>query len=185
MLRSAPYTPNFESEHRMSAPESGPNTTNPSIAAERDLDAAMDMASASVLIVDDHEQNRELLQAYLEEIGCDTRLAADGIEALALIEEQQPDLILLDVMMPRMSGFQLCSKIKSNPETRDISIVMVTALSEVGDVERAVECGADDFLTKPVNKLELVTRVRSLLRVRLLKRELEKTLRQMKDMGRN
>lgn len=167
----------------MSDPESGSETVKTPAAVERDLDAAMDMASAIVLIVDDHEQNRELLQAYLEEIGCQTMLAADGIEALSIIEERQPDLILLDVMMPRMSGFQLCTKIKSSPDTRDISIVMVTALSEVGDVERAVECGADDFLTKPVNKLELVTRVRSLLRVRLLKRELEKTLRQMKDMG--
>ncbi|MCB9843377.1 MAG: response regulator [Phycisphaeraceae bacterium] len=169
----------------MSAPDSGSTQQPLSPAAERDLDAAMDLGSASVLIVDDHEQNRELLQAYLEEIGCQTRLAADGIEALSSIEEHQPDLILLDVMMPRMSGFQLCTKLKTSPDTRDISIVMVTALSEVGDVERAVECGADDFLTKPVNKLELVTRVRSLLRVRLLKRELEKTLRQMKDMGRN
>lgn len=147
---------------------------------ESDLDDQMDVGSASILVVDDHEQNRELLQAYLEDIGCDVRTAADGIEALAQIESDQPDLVILDVMMPRMSGFQLCEKLKGDPGTRDIPIVMVTALSEVGDVERAVESGADDFLTKPVYKLELVTRAKSLLRVRLLKRQLEDTLAQMR-----
>jgi two-component system alkaline phosphatase synthesis response regulator PhoP len=147
---------------------------------ESDLDDQMDVGSASILVVDDHEQNRELLQAYLEDIGCSVRTAADGIEALAQIESDQPDLVILDVMMPRMSGFQLCEKLKGDPATRDIPIVMVTALSEVGDVERAVESGADDFLTKPVYKLELVTRAKSLLRVRLLKRQLEDTLAQMR-----
>jgi len=79
-------------------------------------------------------------------------------------------------MMPRMSGFEVCQKIKSSPRTRDIIVIMVTALHEVGDFERAVECGTDDFLTKPVNKLELLTRVKSLLRVRLLKRKLDQLL---------
>jgi two-component system cell cycle response regulator len=79
-----------------------------------------------------------------------------------------------------MSGFQVCSKLKKDPATRDIPIVMVTALNEVADVERAVECGADDFVTKPVNKLELVTRVRSLLRVALLQRRLRKTIAELR-----
>ena len=78
--------------------------------------------------------------------------------------------------MPRMSGFEVCRKLKSDPQTRDIPIIMVTALSELGDIERGVECGTDDFISKPVNRLELVTRVRSLLRVKNLKNELDRAL---------
>lgn len=148
-----------------------------------DEQVEQDVASANILVVDDHEQNLELLQAYLEEIGCRVRTATDGVKAITAIDAEQPDLILLDVMMPRMSGFQVCEKIKSDPSTRDIPIVMVTALNEIGDVERAVECGADDFLTKPVHKLELVTRVKSLLRVRLLKKQLEATLDKIRTLS--
>ena len=79
----------------------------------------------------------------------------------------------LAVMMPRMSGFEVCQKIKSDPATRDIAVIMVTALNEVPDYERAVESGTDDFLSKPVNKIELLTRVKSLLRVRLLRKRLD------------
>jgi len=146
------------------------------------LESELDLRTASILVVDDNEPNLELLQAYLEDIGCDIRAARDGVEAAAMIEQDPPDLVLLDVMMPRMSGFQLCTKIKQDPATREIPVVMVTALNEVGDVERAVECGADDFLTKPVHKLELVTRVKSLLRVRLLRRQLDETLSEMKRL---
>ena len=135
-----------------------------------------DLADASILLVDDNRQNLELMQAYLEGLPCHLTTAKDGIEAVALIEESMPDLILLDVMMPRMSGFEVCQKIKSSPTTRDIIVIMVTALNEVGDFERAVESGTDDFLTKPVNKLELLTRVKSLLRVSLLKRKLDRVL---------
>lgn len=135
-----------------------------------------DLSDSTVLIVDDNQQNRELLQAYLEVLPCRIITAGDGLEALAMIEQQAPDLILLDVMMPRMSGFEVCQKLKTDPQTRAIPIIMVTALNELGDIERGVESGTDDFLTKPVNKLELVTRVKSLLRVRHLKRELDRTL---------
>ncbi len=135
-----------------------------------------------MLVVDDNEQNLELMQAYLEDLGCPVLTARDGVEAVRMVEEHQPDIVLLDVMMPRMSGFQACKKIKSDPTTRDIPIVMVTALNEVGDIERAVESGADDFLTKPVNRLELLTRVRSLMRVRQLRRQLDRTLDEMRRL---
>lgn len=136
----------------------------------------------SILVVDDNEQNLELMEAYLEELGSRIRTARDGLETLQAVETEAPDMILLDVMMPRMSGFQACAKIKGSAKTRDIPILMITALNEVGDVEKAVESGADDFLTKPVNKLELLTRVRSLLRVRSLKKQLDKTMDQMRRL---
>ena len=141
------------------------------------------IAGASVLLVDDHEQNLELLQAYLEELGCSIAMARDGMEAVEAIEKNPPDLVLLDVMMPKLSGYQVCEKIKSDPDTRDIPVIMVTALGEISDVERAVDVGADDFLTKPVHQLELVTRVKSLLRVRLLKQQLAEALRKVEELG--
>ena len=133
----------------------------------------VDIRGSKVLVVDDNPQNTELVSAYLETLPVEVATAVDGVEAMEQAERFRPDLVLLDVMMPRMSGFEVCQKIKQNPDLRDTVVIMVTALHEVGDFERAVECGCDDFLTKPVNKLELVTRVRSLLRVRVLKRMLE------------
>lgn len=130
----------------------------------------IDLSDATILLVDDNLQNLELMQAYLEGMPCRIETATDGVEAAEQIEKHCPDLVLLDVMMPRMSGFELCQKIKSSPRTRDVVVIMVTALHEVGDFERAVECGTNDFITKPVNKLELVTRVKSLLELRLVKR---------------
>lgn len=128
---------------------------------------AADVSEASILLVDDNEQNRELMQAYLEDLGCEVAMAEDGVAAMEAIEKCQPDLMLLDVMMPRMSGFEVCQRIKSQPSTRDIIIIMVTALNEVGDFERAVECGTNDFIAKPVNKVELLARVRTLLELRM------------------
>ncbi len=122
---------------------------------------------SKVLIVDDNVQNRELLVAYVEDIpNVSTAEAANGIEALAKVAEDPPDLVLLDVMMPKMSGFEVCRRLKSDPHTRGIPVVMVTALDEMGDHERAADSGTDEFLTKPVNRAELVDRVTSLLRLR-------------------
>lgn len=139
--------------------------------------AQIDIRGSKILIVDDNPQNLELVQAYLETMPVTVATAADGMAAVAEVERFRPDLVLLDVMMPRMSGFEVCQKIKQNPALRDTVVIMVTALHEVGDFERAVECGCDDFITKPVNKLELVTRVRSLLRVRVLRRMLDELKR--------
>ena len=142
--------------------------------------AETDLAGASILVVDDNEQNLELLLAYLEELPCRVSTARDGIEALDAVHASRPNLVLLDVMMPRMSGFQVCARLKQNPATRDIPVVMVTALNEVGDVERAVDSGADDFLTKPVSRVDLLTRARSLVRLSLLQRQLNKTLAELR-----
>ena len=135
-----------------------------------------------ILLVDDNEQNLELLHAYLDDLEGPIRLARNGIEALESIDKEAPDIVLLDIMMPQMSGYQVCEKLKKNPDTRDIPIIMVTALNEVGDVERAVDAGADDFLTKPVNRLELITRVKSLLRVRQLKRDLDSAVSEVRAL---
>lgn len=119
---------------------------------------------AKVLIVDDNRQNLELLEVYLEDMpGVTTATALDGIEAMAKIAADPPDLVLLDIMMPRMSGFEVCKQLKSNPKTREILVVMVTALNETGDIERATECGADDYLSKPIDRKALISLVEALL----------------------
>ncbi len=137
---------------------------------------------STVLVVDDNPQNVELMQAYLETLNCIVHVAVDGADALEKVPKFRPDLIVLDIMMPRISGFEVCRRLKSDPKTRDIPILMVTALNELGDIERGVESGTDDFLTKPINKLELLTRVKSLLRVRHVKSELDRTLAYLSDM---
>ena len=149
--------------------------TTPNVNPETpiDPDEIISLEEATILLVDDNPQNLELMQAYLDDLPCAVKTAEDGVEAMKIVENDPPDLMLLDVMMPRMSGFEVCQKIKSNPALRDLIIIMVTALNEVPDYERAVESGTDDFLSKPVNKLELLTRVKSLLRVRLLRKKLD------------
>jgi CheY-like chemotaxis protein len=140
------------------------------------------ISDSRILVVDDNAQNLELLLACLEPLECKLSTAVDGVEAMEKVRSVNPDLILLDVMMPRMSGFEVCRKLKSDPATRDIPIIMVTALNELSDIERGVESGTDDFISKPVNRLELLTRVKSLLRVRHLKNELDRTLAYLNDL---
>lgn len=139
---------------------------------------------ARVLVVDDHPQNVELLEAYLVPEGYDVVTAYDGVEALERVEEGAPDIVLLDVMMPRMDGYEVCRKMKEDEETRFIPIVMVTALKELDDKIESIEAGADDFLTKPIVKIELLTRIKSLIRVKRLHDDLEKSYRELKDLER-
>lgn len=133
----------------------------------------------TVLVVDDNESNRELILAYLEPLAVRTQIAADGLEALAKVGAGQPDLILLDIMMPKMSGFEVCRRLKSDPVTRDIPIIMITALNEISDIERAAECGTNEYISKPINKTELQLRVKNMLDLYAHKRKLEQTLKEL------
>ena len=145
-------------------------TSNPQAASMSD--STFDPSGSVILVVDDNEQNVELLQAYLESMPVEVHAAYDGVEALNKIGEGlSPDLILLDVMMPKMSGFEVCRKLKADEATAHVPVMMVTALNELGDIERGVEAGTDEFLSKPVNKLELLTRVKSLLRSARLRQD--------------
>jgi len=127
-----------------------------------------------VLIADDNEPNRELLEVYLTDIDCDIATAVDGKDTLDKVATFHPDVILLDVMMPKLSGFEVCQRLKADPVTSPIMVLMVTALGELGDIERAVESGTDDFLSKPVNRVELVKRVENMLKLRHVTDELER-----------
>ncbi len=119
-----------------------------------------------VLIADDNEANVELIEAYLAEVDVETQVAVDGQDTMDKVASFQPDLILLDVMMPKLSGFEVCEKLRADEATKGIMVLMITALNELGDIERAVNSGTDDFLSKPVNKLELLKRVDNMLRLR-------------------
>lgn len=128
--------------------------------------------SARVLVVDDIEANRRLLQAKLEAKYFDVRLAKDGFEALEMIAADEPEIILLDIMMPGMDGFEVCKKLKADPKFAHIPIVMVTALSDQEDRVRGLECGAEDFLTKPIDDFALMSRIEALMRYNSVAREL-------------
>ena len=140
------------------------------------------MKKNKILIADDNHTNVELLEAYLDGVECEIAVAVDGRDTLAKVEEFQPDLILLDIMMPKLSGFEVCKTLKQAPETRQIMILMVTALNELGDIERAVTAGCDDFLSKPVNKLELVKRVENMLKLHSVTDELDRLRRYINSM---
>jgi adenylate cyclase len=126
-----------------------------------------------ILVVDDIPANVELLEALLGADGYDICTAFNGEEALQRVAESDPDLILLDVMMPGMNGFEVCARVKGDEKTRFIPVVLLTALDQLEDKVRGLDSGADDFLTKPFNRLELKARIRSLLRIRHLHNEVE------------
>jgi len=128
--------------------------------------------TARVLVVDDIPANVKLLEAKLGAEYFDVVTAGSGPEALASIEKESPDIVLLDVMMPGMDGFEVCRRIKGNPQTAHLPVVMVTALDQVSDRVQGLEAGADDFLTKPVNDVALFARVRSLVRLKTMVDEL-------------
>lgn len=127
----------------------------------------------SILIVDDNPTLTELLCSQLKPYKYYIDIAYDGEEALDKIRRSPPDLVLLDLMMPRISGFEICKRLKEGKDTRFIPIIVITALQEQCDKLKAIELGADDFLVKPINRIELVTRIKSLLRMKLLHDDLD------------
>ena len=135
-----------------------------------------------ILIADDNQQNVELLEAYLAGVKCDIEMAYDGQQTLDRIAAFRPDLVLLDIMMPKVSGFEVCKQVKQDPVLRETMILMVTALNEPGDIERAVAAGCDDFLSKPINKHELLKRVGNMLKLHHITDELERLRRYIESM---
>jgi two-component system, sensor histidine kinase and response regulator len=137
----------------------------------------------SVLVVDDEPNGFDVIEAHLYREGYDLHYAASGFEALNLMDSLDPDVILLDVMMPQMDGIEVCRHLKSNPEWKHIPIIIVTALNSKEDLARSLDAGADDFLTKPVSGIELRARVRSMLRIKQQYDALQATLQLREDLS--
>lgn len=135
-----------------------------------------------ILAVDDNKQNLVLVEKALTNAHYEVLTAQDGPSALSVIDSATPDLVLLDVMMPGMSGYEVCQRIRANEATRLLPVVMLTALSDVADRVHGIEAGADDFLSKPFNREELLTRVRSLLRIKALHDDLEQRNRLLRTL---
>ena len=126
-----------------------------------------------ILIVEDNQENSDLLVFFLKPKGYDIRTVTDGLQALEAVTADKPDLILLDIMLPRMNGFEVCETLKKDEQTKSIPILMITALKDLKDKIKALEVGADDFITKPFENVELIARVKSLLRLKEFHDELE------------
>ncbi len=139
--------------------------------------------TARILVVDDIHANVKLLEARLMAEYFQVLVAHNGRDALQICENGHADMVLLDVMMPEMDGFEVCSRLKNNPRTAHLPVVMVTALDQPEDRVRGLECGADDFLTKPVSDLALITRVKSLVRLKMLTDELRLRATTGRDLG--
>jgi DNA-binding response OmpR family regulator len=134
------------------------------------------MSRAKILIAEDNPEGAELLEAYLDGADYDIETAIDGDDTLKKVQAFQPELILLDIMMPKISGFEVCKRLKAKAETRSIIVLMITALDQHHDIDRAVEAGTNDFLTKPINKMELLLRIKAALASRKHADPLEQTL---------
>src|SRR6476646_7430034 len=129
--------------------------------------------TATVLVVDDVEANLKLLEARLTADYFEVRTARNGQEALDVCAQERTDVVLLDVMMPCMDGFEVCRRLKSDPRTQHLPVIIITALDQPSDKVRGLEAGADDFLTKPVDDVALITRVRNLARLKVLRRNVD------------
>jgi K+-sensing histidine kinase KdpD len=125
-----------------------------------------DSKNHKILIVEDNQENMDLLVYFLRPQGYDIISVGDGVSAVQKVQEDPPDIILLDIMLPKMDGYEVCEKLKKDPETKFIPIIMLTALKELKDKVRALEVGADDFISKPFENVELLARVKSLLRLK-------------------
>jgi DNA-binding response OmpR family regulator len=132
----------------------------------------MNGASARILVVEDAANDIRLLGTLLSEQGYGVSIARSGEEALEQIDREVPNLLLLDVILPGMSGYELCQQVRATPATRHVPVLMITALQPDEDRQRGLDAGADDFLVKPINRVELLARVRTLLRLDSLHREL-------------
>lgn len=143
--------------------------------------AAKEIRKNKILVVDDVAVNVQLLTTYLTSVGYNVIAARDGQEALEKVAACNPDLVLLDVMMPKFNGFEVCERIKADETTRIVPVIMVTALNEIEDKIKATEAGADDFVSKPFNKLELLTRVKSLLRIKELHDQLNAKVKELEE----
>jgi len=140
--------------------------------------------AASILVVDDDQRNVRLVESILKANGYTVLRAYDGEEALRLVASEQPDLMLLDVMMPTLSGFEVCRRLRERHETRLLPILMITALTAVEDKVQGLDLGADDFLSKPINRTELLAKVRAILRVRVLQEEVERQRKELETANR-
>jgi len=139
-------------------------------------------AQRKILVVDDTEANLKLLRALLRGAGYEVVTASGGEEGIRAATAEQPDLILLDIMMPDLTGFEVCQRLRGAPETRETPVVFLTALHELEDHMKGMDAGGDDVLTKPINKLELLTRVASLLRLSTLAKDLQATRRLVHEL---
>ncbi len=135
--------------------------------------------NVKVLIVDDNTESLNVITYFLKPVGYQLITASDGVQALEYINKELPDIVLLDVMMPKLNGFQVCERLKKDERTFHIPIIMITALKELKDKIRALEAGADDFITKPFESVELLTRVKSLLRIKFYAEKLQRQNREL------